>query len=83
VTGQLVHLEVLGFWSRQAVWRRVELVERGLSERILFAVSSHLRVSEAALDGELPGALLVYKRVLSAKTVLERVEAVAARVARS
>ena len=30
-TGASVFLEVLGYWSRDAVWRRVEMVERGLS----------------------------------------------------
>lgn len=79
-SGECVYLEVLGFWSRPAVWRRVELVERGLQERILFAVSQRLRVSEEALGDDLPGALFVYKRVLSARAVLERVESLAARV---
>jgi hypothetical protein len=74
-----VYLEVLGFWSREAVWRRVELVESGLSHRILFAVSKHLRVSEEVLGDELPGALYVYKRVLNARTVLDRVQALAER----
>jgi uncharacterized protein len=78
-TGECVYLEVLGFWSREAVWRRVELVERGLGARILFAVSKHLRVSEAVLGEELPGALYVYKRMMSARSVLERVEALARR----
>jgi uncharacterized protein len=73
-----VHLEVLGYWSRNAVWRRVELVQAGLPHRIVFAVGQQLRVSEAALEGELPGALYVYKRTMSARAVLERVEAVAA-----
>lgn len=77
-TGAQVHLEVLGFWSRDAVWKRVELVQAGLAHRIVFAVGQHLRVSEAALDGELPGALYVYKRTMSARAILERVEAVAA-----
>jgi len=75
--GDRVHLEVLGFWSRDAVWKRVELVQAGLAHRIVFAVGQHLRVSEAALDAELPGALYVYKRTMSAKAILERVEAVA------
>ena len=79
-TGERVYLEVLGFWSRDAVWRRVELVERGLAQRILFAVSQHLRVSEEVLGDDLPGALYVYKRVMSARAMLERVEALAARV---
>ena len=78
-TGECLYLEVMGFWSRDAVWRRVELVEAGLEQRVLFAVSTHLRVSEAALDDEAPGALYVYKRVMSAKKILEKMEALAAR----
>jgi uncharacterized protein len=77
-TGERVHLEVLGYWSRDAVWKRVELVQAGLDHRIVFAVGQHLRVSEAALDAELPGALYVYKRTMSAKAILERVAALAA-----
>lgn len=78
---RVVHVEVLGYWSREAVWRRVELCERGLRERVVFAVGRHLRVGEAALDDELPGALYVYKRTMRAKEVLARVEQVAARPA--
>ncbi|MBC7978603.1 MAG: DUF790 family protein, partial [Myxococcales bacterium] len=77
-TRQHVHLEVLGYWSRDAVWKRVELVQAGLDHHIVFAVGQHLRVSEAALDADLPGALYVYKRTMSAKAILERVEAIAA-----
>ena len=77
-TGESIHLEVLGYWSRDAVWRRVELVQAGLGHRIVFAVGQHLRVSEAALDAELPGALYVYKRTMSAKAILERIDALAA-----
>ncbi len=77
-TGERVHLEVLGYWSRDAVWKRVELVQAGLGHRIVFAVGQHLRVSEAALDAELPGALYVYKRTMSAKAIVERVAALAA-----
>ena len=77
-TGERVHLEVLGYWSRDAVWKRVELVQAGLGHRIVFAVGQHLRVSEAALDAELPGALYVYKRTMSARAILERADALAA-----
>jgi predicted nuclease of restriction endonuclease-like RecB superfamily len=69
-----VYLEVLGYWSREAVWRRVELVEQGLGERILFAVSSRLRVSEAVLDAESPGALYVYKGVMSARSIERKLD---------
>jgi predicted nuclease of restriction endonuclease-like RecB superfamily len=72
-----IYLEVMGYWSRAAVWKRVELVQAGLAERVLFAVSSRLRVSEDVLDGDLPGALYVYKQTLSARAVAERLEQLA------
>ncbi|MGF1468935.1 MAG: DUF790 family protein [Sandaracinaceae bacterium] len=74
-SGDEVLLEVLGYWSRDAVWKRVELAEAGLAARVLFAVSRRLRVSEAALDDEVPAALYVYKGAMSAKAVEERLEA--------
>jgi predicted nuclease of restriction endonuclease-like RecB superfamily len=67
-----VYLEVMGYWSRASVWQRVELVERGLRQRILFAVSSRLRVSEEVLGPDLPGALYVYKGTMSARAIAER-----------
>jgi uncharacterized protein len=73
-THERVYLEVMGYWSRDAVWKRVELVQAGLPERILFAVSSRLRVSEDVLDGKLPGALYVYKRTMSARAIAERLD---------
>jgi predicted nuclease of restriction endonuclease-like RecB superfamily len=73
-SGAVVFLEVLGYWSRDAVWRRIELVQRGLGEKLLFAASQRLRVSEAALEDHPSGALYVYKGSLSAKSILERLE---------
>lgn len=78
-TGEEVLLEVMGFWSRDAVWRRVELVEAGLKTKILFAVSKRLRVSEAVLSGELPGALYVYKGAMSAKQIEDKLDRLVAR----
>jgi predicted nuclease of restriction endonuclease-like RecB superfamily len=78
-TGQRVYLEVLGFWSRAAVWKRVEMVEAGLPHPIVFAVGKHLRVSEEVLGDDTPAALYVYARTMHARAVLERVEAVAGR----
>lgn len=76
---ETVYVEVLGYWSREAVWRRVELVEAGLAEPTVFAVSARLRVSEAVLGDDNPSALYVYKGVMSARALLDRVEAVASR----
>jgi predicted nuclease of restriction endonuclease-like RecB superfamily len=72
--GKTVYLEVLGFWSREAVWKRIELVQGGLPHRLVFAVSKHLRVSEEALEDSASAALYVYSRTMSVKAVLERVE---------
>ena len=76
--GARVHFELLGFWSREAVWRRVELVEAGLPQRILFAASRNLRVGEQVLDGSGTAALYVFTRVLDARQILKRVERLAA-----
>jgi len=78
-SGAVVHLEILGFWSRAAVWRRVDLIEQGLGGKVVFAVSQRLRVSEDVLGDDHPGALYVYKGVMNARAVLAKVEAVAAR----
>jgi predicted nuclease of restriction endonuclease-like RecB superfamily len=75
--GARVHFELLGFWSREAVWRRVELVRAGLPHRILFAVSKSLRVGEAVLDETPTAALYVFTRVIGAKQVLDRLERLA------
>jgi uncharacterized protein len=76
-TGQRVFLEVLGFWSREAVWKRIEMAAAGLPSPVVFAVSKHLRVSEEALPADTSAALYVYARTLNARAVLERVAAVA------
>jgi predicted nuclease of restriction endonuclease-like RecB superfamily len=72
-----VHFELLGFWSREAVWRRVELVRAGLEHRILFAASRNLRVGEAVLEDSPTAALYVFARVLAAKEILARLEQLA------
>jgi predicted nuclease of restriction endonuclease-like RecB superfamily len=73
-SGEQIHFEALGFWSRQAVWRRVDLVRKGLAAITMFAVSSRLRVSEAVLEEDSSGALYVYKGRMSAREVLSRLE---------
>ena len=74
-TGRRVYFEALGYWSREAVWRRVELVEAGLPQPIVFAVSRRLRVSEEVLDDKLPGRLYVYAGAISARAIEERLDA--------
>ena len=75
--GACVYFELLGFWSREAVFRRIDLVRAGLPQRILFAVSKSLRVGEALLDDAPTAALYVFGRVIAAKEILARLEALA------
>ncbi|MEI9940395.1 MAG: DUF790 family protein [Pseudomonadota bacterium] len=77
-TGELVLCEVLGFWNRAAVWRRIELVEQGLSSKIVFVVSARLRVSEEVLDGADSAALYVYKGAINPKALQRKLEQLAA-----
>lgn len=67
-----VFVELLGFWSRDAVWKRVELVEAGLGERIVFCASERLRVREEILESD-AASLYVWKGVPQARKVMDRV----------
>jgi predicted nuclease of restriction endonuclease-like RecB superfamily len=71
-SGARVFVEVMGYWSRDAVWKRVELAERGLEMPILFCVSERLRVSEAVLPEGSNAALLVYKGVIPMAALEEK-----------
>jgi predicted nuclease of restriction endonuclease-like RecB superfamily len=79
--GEVVYVELMGFWSRDAVFRRVELVESGLAAPVLFVASSRLRVSEELLDGDSPGALYVYRGRINAVTAAAKIKALADRCA--
>ncbi|HSO35639.1 MAG TPA: DUF790 family protein [Labilithrix sp.] len=72
-----IYVEVLGFWSRDAVWRRVELAQQGLDARIVFCASSRLRVSPEVIGESAPAALYVYKGKPSARALVEHVERIA------
>jgi len=73
-TGEIVLCEVLGFWNRAAVWRRIELVEQGLANKIVFVVSARLRVSEEMLDGAEAAALYVYKGTINPKALQRKLD---------
>jgi predicted nuclease of restriction endonuclease-like RecB superfamily len=72
--GAEAFVEVLGYWSRSSVWKRVELAESGLGAKLLFAVSSRLRVSEEVLEDSESAALYVYKGKMNPQAVLRKVE---------
>ncbi|MBI4953615.1 MAG: DUF790 family protein [Myxococcales bacterium] len=72
-----IYLEAFGFWSRQAVWQRLEAVERGLPCKLLLAVGKQLRVSEDLLDDSDRAALYVYRESLLPKAVLAKLDGLA------
>jgi uncharacterized protein len=71
-TGEVVHLEILGFWSERNLVERVALLreagERG--HRVLVAASERLGASQEALSGAVDGGVVPFKDRLAAKTVL-------------
>jgi hypothetical protein len=71
-TGEETFFEMFGFWSRDAVWRRIEQVHAGLPARLVLGVSTKLRVSREALDEGSGSSLLVFKTTPSAKELLAR-----------
>ncbi len=66
-----VYFEMLGFWSREAVFKRIDAAAK-LNEPFLFAVGSKLRVSEQMVDDNASTALYVYKTKMNAKSVVEK-----------
>jgi len=71
-TGEVVQLEILGFWSERNLVERVALLreaeERG--HRVLVAASERLGASQEALAGAVEGGVIPFKDRLSAKAVL-------------
>jgi predicted nuclease of restriction endonuclease-like RecB superfamily len=80
--GRCVYVEVMGYWSREAVFRRLDWMsaqarERGPDVRLLLAVSSQLRVSPDVVPAEAHGGVYVYKGTMHARTLLEQARALA------
>ncbi len=75
--GVEVHCEVLGYWSREALWRRLELFEEGLAEPVLLCAPARLRVREEAAPEQAPVSLYVYKSRPAVREVLRRLELLA------
>jgi predicted nuclease of restriction endonuclease-like RecB superfamily len=70
---RVAHLEILGFWRKGTVQKRLALLKRHGPKNLVLAVSKRLAGEEA----ELPDSVVVFKDIVPAKKVLELVEAVA------
>ena len=76
-TGQVIYLEAFGFWSRAAVWQRIESINKGLDAPVILAVGKQLRVSEEVLEDGETASLYVYRSSMSAKAIAERLDRLA------
>ncbi len=72
VTGEIVQLEILGFWSERNLVERVALLREAGEQghRVLVAASERLGTSQEALPGAIEGGIVPFKDRLSAKAVL-------------
>lgn len=73
-TGRRVYLEVFGYWSREAVFKRIDALEAGFPGQVILAVSRKLRVSEQAADEGFPGRIVVYSQSISAHAIREALD---------
>jgi predicted nuclease of restriction endonuclease-like RecB superfamily len=73
--GAEVWLELLGYWSREAVFRRLDLLAAGVGAPVVLAVSERLRVAPELLGDDIPAGMVVFKGALRAKAVLAAAEA--------
>ena len=78
--GRKVLIEVIGFWKRDSLLRRLELLKQHAPSNVLLLVPQRLKGSDGALP-ELPGEVLFYKGVIPVKRVLDCVEGLAGEVA--
>ena len=71
-TGEVVHLEILGFWSERNLVERVALLREAGEQghRVLLAASERLGASQEALSGAVVGGVVPFKDRLAAKSVL-------------
>lgn len=76
VTGEIVQLEILGFWSERNLVERVALLREaeGRGHHLLVAASDRLGTSQEALSGAVEGGVVPFKDRLSARAVLSALE---------
>ena len=75
--GNSVYFELLGFWSRDAVWKRIDMAAQGLSIPIIFGVPLRLRVSEQALEGVESASIFAFKGSIPIPRLLAAIRSVA------
>ena len=70
-----VHLDIVGFWQRDWLHRRMEWLQRHGPKNLLLAVSRRLQGSKEALD-EGPVSVIDFAEILSVKRVLDAAQTI-------
>jgi uncharacterized protein len=76
-TGQLAHLEILGFWSERYLVDRVALVREAANrgDRVLLAASDKMTTDPQALEEAASGKVIPFKGRLDVKAVVAALDA--------
>jgi predicted nuclease of restriction endonuclease-like RecB superfamily len=75
-TGEVAHLEILGFWSERHLIERVDLVREAArrGDRILLAASENMKTGPESLAAAAGGPVIPFKGRLDVKGVLAVLE---------
>ena len=71
--GRIAHLDIVGFWRKGYLEKRLAQTP----DNVVLAVSKRLVGDKSALPKTLAGQVVPFAEIIPAKTVLERIEAVA------
>jgi predicted nuclease of restriction endonuclease-like RecB superfamily len=75
-SGEVVQLEILGFWSERNLVERISLLREAETQghRVLVAASERLGASQGALSSAVEGGIVPFKDRLAVKPVLSALE---------
>ena len=73
---RVAHLEMVGFWRKQWLEKRLDGLNRYGPDNLIIAVSTRLQGSQEALES-FPGEVVTFAEILSPKKVCEAAERVA------
>lgn len=71
--GRTIYLEIIGFWRKETLQRRLDLLARYPEHQLVLAVSKRLLADKSAL-GDLAEQVLVYSEVLSPAKVIRALD---------
>lgn len=74
--GRTAHLEIIGYWRKEYLRRRVALLNSYGPGNLILAVSTGLQACKEALDA-FEGEVITFKNIIPAKRVIEAIERVA------